>query len=140
MVHTGGEVGADRLAEQYVVRPGGEVLPLPGSRPCGPSPSRRGRCGRLAGVLAHLRPVAAQRPDHHRRRGHGGYGNVDGAVALTHGPGCETAPSGEGIDVLLRVMRGYLAHPNFAGFLILGLCSGIGDPALSLIRLPCWLA
>ena len=34
------------------------------------------------------------------------------------------APSGEGIDVLLRVMRGYLAHPNFAGFLILGLCSG----------------
>ena len=31
------------------------------------------------------------------------------------------APSGEGIDVLRRMMRGYLAHPNFAGFLILGL-------------------
>ena len=49
------------------------------------------------------------------------YGNVDGVVALTHGLGCGMAPSGEGIDVLRRVMRGYLAHPNFAGFLILGL-------------------
>jgi altronate hydrolase len=49
------------------------------------------------------------------------YENVDGVVALTHGLGCGMAPSGEGIDVLRRVMRGYLAHPNFAGFLILGL-------------------
>jgi altronate hydrolase len=49
------------------------------------------------------------------------YENVDGMVALTHGLGCGMAPSGEGIDVLRRVMRGYLAHPNFAGFLILGL-------------------
>ena len=49
------------------------------------------------------------------------YGCVDGVVALTHGLGCGMAPSGEGIDVLRRVMRGYLAHPNFAGFLILGL-------------------
>jgi altronate hydrolase len=47
--------------------------------------------------------------------------HVDGVVALTHGLGCGMAPSGEGIDVLRRVMRGYLAHPNFAGFLILGL-------------------
>jgi altronate hydrolase len=31
------------------------------------------------------------------------------------------APDGEGIDVLRRVMRGYLTHPNFAGFLVLGL-------------------
>jgi altronate hydrolase len=49
------------------------------------------------------------------------YENVDGVVALTHGLGCGMAPSGEGIDVLRRVMRGYLTHPNFAGFLILGL-------------------
>jgi altronate hydrolase len=49
------------------------------------------------------------------------YEHVDGVVALTHGLGCGMAPSGEGIDVLRRVMRGYLAHPNFAGFLVLGL-------------------
>jgi altronate hydrolase len=49
------------------------------------------------------------------------YENIDGVVALTHGLGCGMAPSGEGVDVLRRVMRGYLAHPNFAGFLILGL-------------------
>lgn len=47
--------------------------------------------------------------------------NVDGVVALTHGTGCGLAPDGEGIDVLRRVMRGYLTHPNFAGFLVLGL-------------------
>ena len=47
--------------------------------------------------------------------------NVDGVVALTHGLGCGMDPNGEGIEVLRRVMRGYLTHPNFAGFLILGL-------------------
>jgi altronate hydrolase len=47
--------------------------------------------------------------------------HVDGVVALTHGLGCGMDPHGEGIEVLRRVMRGYLTHPNFAGFLILGL-------------------
>lgn len=47
--------------------------------------------------------------------------NVDGVVALTHGTGCGLDPDGEGIAVLRRVMRGYLTHPNFAGFLVLGL-------------------
>ncbi|WP_163509634.1 UxaA family hydrolase [Fodinicola acaciae] len=47
--------------------------------------------------------------------------HVDGVVALTHGTGCGMAPDGEGIGVLRRVMRGYLSHPNFAGFLVLGL-------------------
>jgi len=47
--------------------------------------------------------------------------HVDGVVALTHGTGCGMAPDGEGIDVLRRVMRGYLTHPNFAGFVVLGL-------------------
>ena len=47
--------------------------------------------------------------------------HVDGVVALTHGLGCGMDPSGEGIEVLRRVMRGYLTHPNFAGFLLLGL-------------------
>ncbi|POX37675.1 galactonate dehydratase [Streptomyces sp. Ru73] len=49
------------------------------------------------------------------------YDHIDGVVALTHGQGCGLAADGEGIEVLRRVMRGYLTHPNFAGFLLLGL-------------------
>ena len=47
--------------------------------------------------------------------------HVDGVVALTHGTGCGMASSGEGFDVLQRTLSGYAAHPNFAGFLLLGL-------------------
>jgi altronate hydrolase len=46
---------------------------------------------------------------------------VDGVVALTHGTGCGMAGSGEGFDVLQRTLTGYAAHPNFGGFLLLGL-------------------
>jgi altronate hydrolase len=49
------------------------------------------------------------------------YPGVDGVVALTHGAGCGMASSGEGFDVLQRTLTGYAAHPNFAGFLLLGL-------------------
>jgi altronate hydrolase len=47
--------------------------------------------------------------------------NVDGVVALAHGAGCGMAASGEGFDVLQRTLTGYAEHPNFAGFLMLGL-------------------
>jgi altronate hydrolase len=47
--------------------------------------------------------------------------NVDGVVALTHGTGCGMAGDGEGIEVLRRTLAGYAEHPNFAGFLMLGL-------------------
>jgi arabinonate dehydratase len=47
--------------------------------------------------------------------------NVDGVVALTHGTGCGMAGNGEGFDVLQRTLTGYADHPNFAGFLLLGL-------------------
>ncbi len=47
--------------------------------------------------------------------------DVDGVVALTHGQGCGMASSGEGFDALQRTLTGYAAHPNFAGFLLLGL-------------------
>ena len=49
------------------------------------------------------------------------YPHVDGVVALTHGSGCGMAGSGEGFDVLRRVLSGYARHPNFAGLLVLGL-------------------
>lgn len=46
---------------------------------------------------------------------------VDGVMALTHGGGCGLINGSEGAEVLLRTLRGYAAHPNFAGLLILGL-------------------
>lgn len=50
-----------------------------------------------------------------------GFDNVDGVVALVHGAGCGMASEGEGFDVLQRTLTGYAEHPNFAGFLMLGL-------------------
>ncbi|GII22632.1 UxaA family hydrolase [Planosporangium mesophilum] len=49
------------------------------------------------------------------------YPNVDGVVALGHSLGCGMAGSGGGFEILQRTLNGYAAHPNFAGFLLLGL-------------------
>jgi altronate hydrolase len=49
------------------------------------------------------------------------YPNVDGVVALAHGTGCGMAGNGPGFELLQRTLNGYAAHPNFAGFLLLGL-------------------
>jgi altronate hydrolase len=50
------------------------------------------------------------------------YPGVDGVVALTHGTGCGMAGEGsEPFEVLRRTLAGYARHPNFAGFLVLGL-------------------
>ncbi|MGH3326723.1 MAG: UxaA family hydrolase [Streptomycetales bacterium] len=46
---------------------------------------------------------------------------VDGVVALTHATGCGMAGSGAGFDILQRTIAGYAEHPNFAGFLLIGL-------------------
>lgn len=47
--------------------------------------------------------------------------NVDGVVSITHKAGCGMAASGEGIDLLRRVIAGYLRHPNFAAVVFIGL-------------------
>jgi altronate hydrolase len=47
--------------------------------------------------------------------------NVDGVVPITHKTGCGMASNGEGIDVLRRVIAGYIRHPNFAAVLFIGL-------------------
>ncbi|MDT8421336.1 MAG: altronate dehydratase family protein [Desulfuromonadales bacterium] len=47
--------------------------------------------------------------------------NVDSVVPLVHNTGCAMASSGEGYDTLMRTLRGYLKHPNFAGILLVGL-------------------
>jgi altronate hydrolase len=55
--------------------------------------------------------------------------HVDGVVALTHGTGCGMAGSGEGWDTLRRTLTGYANHPNFAGFLLLGLGCEVNEVA-----------
>ncbi|MCW2760693.1 MAG: D-galactarate dehydratase/altronate hydrolase-like [Marmoricola sp.] len=46
--------------------------------------------------------------------------HVDGLVPLTHGTGCGIGDPYT-LEVLRRTLAGYLMHPNFAGFLVLGL-------------------
>ncbi|WP_278236404.1 altronate dehydratase family protein [Isoptericola sp. AK164] len=60
------------------------------------------------------------------------YEHVDGVVPLTHTSGCGLVPDSEGGQVLLRTLRGYAAHPNVAGVLVLGLgCEMVPGAALS---------
>ncbi len=47
--------------------------------------------------------------------------NVDGVVSITHKTGCGMASQGEGIDLLRRVIAGYIRHPNFAAVVFIGL-------------------
>jgi altronate hydrolase len=49
------------------------------------------------------------------------YPNVDGVVALTHNSGCGLVTTSTGGQLLLRTLRGYAQHPNFAGLLVIGL-------------------
>ena len=47
--------------------------------------------------------------------------NVDGVMALTHQSGCGLVPTSDGAQALMRTLRGYAAHPNFGGMLVVGL-------------------
>ena len=60
-------------------------------------------------VAAFGPPEVLERPD------------IDGVIALTHGGGCGTAATGDGLDVLRRTLAGYARHPNVAGVVVLGL-------------------
>jgi altronate hydrolase len=63
------------------------------------------------------RAIAAAFPDAIFEDG----GAVDGVVALTHTTGCGMTPASEGTANLQRTLAGYLAHPNFAAVLVVGL-------------------
>ncbi len=65
--------------------------------------------------------VCRQIADAFRDDALGAFPNVDGVVPITHKTGCGMASKGEGIDLLRRVIAGYIRHPNFAGVLFVGL-------------------
>jgi galactarate dehydratase len=58
--------------------------------------------------------------------------NIDGVVALTHGGGCAINTQTEGYSYLTRTIRGYAAHPNFGGVVMIGL--GCETNQISLIK------
>ena len=47
--------------------------------------------------------------------------NIDNVTAYVHGTGCGMVSSGEGFEILQRVMWGYAKNPNVGGVLIVGL-------------------
>lgn len=49
------------------------------------------------------------------------FDDVDGVMALTHSSGCGLVPASEGAQMLVRTLKGYAEHPNFAGILVVGL-------------------
>jgi altronate hydrolase len=49
------------------------------------------------------------------------YPQIDGVVAITHQGGCGLVSDSEGAQILMRTLRGYAEHPNFAAVLMLGL-------------------
>jgi altronate hydrolase len=99
---------AERATFQGIVRPDGKV-------------ATRNFLGILTSVNCSA-TAAKMIADQFRRPGLlDEFPNVDGVVALTHGTGCGMADDGEGIAVLRRTLAGYAEHPNFAGFLMLGL-------------------
>jgi altronate hydrolase len=50
-----------------------------------------------------------------------GFANVDGIAPICHGMGCGCSNSGEGFEILLNTLSGYIRHPNFGGVLVIGL-------------------
>ena len=70
--------------------------------------------------------------DQYRGRALADFPGVDGVIALTHDSGCGYVPTSEGGQMLLRTLRGYAAHPNIAGLLVLGLgCEMLSQDSLT---------
>jgi altronate hydrolase len=99
---------AERATFQGIVRPDGRV-------------ATRNFIGVLTTVNCSA-TAATHIADAFRRPGAlDGFPNVDGVVALTHQTGCGMAPDGEGLKLLRRTLAGYARHPNFYGFILVGL-------------------
>ncbi|HEX5057474.1 MAG TPA: altronate dehydratase family protein [Gammaproteobacteria bacterium] len=51
----------------------------------------------------------------------GDYSNIDGVASFVHTTGCGMKSNGDGYETFLRVLHGYIRHPNFGGLMLVGL-------------------
>jgi altronate hydrolase len=49
------------------------------------------------------------------------YPHVDGVASFVHTTGCGMKSNGEGYETFLRILHGYISHPNFGGLMLVGL-------------------
>jgi altronate hydrolase len=49
------------------------------------------------------------------------YPHIDGVASFVHATGCGMKSSGEGYETFLRILHGYIRHPNFGGLMLVGL-------------------
>lgn len=59
----------------------------------------------------------------------GRFTNVDGVFAVTHKGGCGTAVNGADHRILQRVLAGFIAHPNVAAAVLVGLGCEVNEAA-----------
>lgn len=111
------EFGTARVAPQA---PGGERPTFQGYRRANGKAGTRNYVGILTSVNCSA-STARMIADQFRGAALDAFPNVDGVFALTHGSGCGMILGSTGAEVLVRTLRGYAQHPNFAGLLVLGL-------------------
>ena len=111
------EFGTSRVAPQA---PAGERPTFKGYRRANGKVGTRNYVGILTSVNCSA-STARMIADQFRGAALDAYPNVDGVFALTHGSGCGMVLGSAGAEVLVRTLRGYAHHPNFAGLLVLGL-------------------
>jgi altronate hydrolase len=111
------EFGTSRVAPQA---PAGERPTFNGYRRANGKAGTRNYVGILTSVNCSA-STARMIADQFRGAALDAFPNVDGVFALTHGSGCGMVLGSSGAEVLVRTLRGYAHHPNFAGLLVLGL-------------------
>lgn len=126
-VHTGNLAMSDAGREYEFGTERTELTPPDGARPTfqgyrrpGGGVGTRNYVGILTSVNCSA-STAKMIADQFRGTALDSYDRVDGVIALTHGSGCGLVTGSEGANVLTRTLRGYAAHPNIAGLLVLGL-------------------
>jgi altronate hydrolase len=51
----------------------------------------------------------------------GDFPHIDGVASFVHATGCGMKSNGEGYETFLRILHGYIRHPNFGGLMLVGL-------------------
>lgn len=120
MVEAGGEYQFGTARMRPPAPFGGERRTFQGYRRASGKAGTRNFIGIVTSVNCSA-TAAKMIADRYRGAALDAFPHVDGVVALTHQSGCGLVTGSDGAEVLLRTLRGYAEHPNFAGILLLGL-------------------